>query len=241
MKLLICTLALLTSANVFADNLCTSDAGTLHADYQIRYTDNDQHIHTSELHLWRQGHAVAQQYPATQITQAWEHEHNRLKPYRHFDAYKRTIEYQPGEAIHGKLDTDWSYRYQLISDALIQAMTEVSESGEGCDKIQHLTYTQGEQTFTLDWQPALKLIKYFEVTTPKGKTVWQRETLSFDAGEIKQFFAVRSNYKSTDFADIGDDHTDPFLTSMVHQGFIEPAASGFYDDKGNALEGVQSH
>ena len=36
-------------------------------------------------------------------------------------------------------------------------------------------------------------------------------------------------------ADIGDDHTDPFLTNMVNQGFIEAGASGFYDQNGNAI------
>ena len=35
-------------------------------------------------------------------------------------------------------------------------------------------------------------------------------------------------YQTTDFADIGDDHTDPFLTDMVHQGFIEHGSDGVY-------------
>ncbi|MFT6897794.1 MAG: hypothetical protein ACJA13_002205 [Paraglaciecola sp.] len=47
--------------------------------------------------------------------------------------------------------------------------------------------------------------------------------------------------KAPDVSDIGDDHSDPFLIKMVTLGFIEHGASGFYDDKGNALEGAHHH
>ena len=70
---------------------------------------------------------------------------------------------------------------------------------------------------------------------------WQQQSLSHEQADINAFFASRYGYQTTDYADIGDDHTDPFLTNMVHQGFIEAGASGFYNASGEALEGSHLH
>ena len=65
--------------------------------------------------------------------------------------------------------------------------------------------------------------------------------MSLDEVEIAAEFVKREQYISTDYADIGDDHTEPFLTQMVNLGFIEGGASDFYNAQGEALQGEHGH
>ena len=69
---------------------------------------------------------------------------------------------------------------------------------------------------------------------------WTLQDVNYNA-DTNTFFAKRESYQSTDYADIGDDHTDPFLTKMVNQGFIEAGASGYYDQHGQAIGSSHTH
>ena len=51
---------------------------------------------------------------------------------------------------------------------------------------------------------------------------------------IKTIGALNS-YGTTDYTNIGDNESDPFLISMINLGFIEDHAHGFYDSKGNIM------
>lgn len=220
---------------------CEGNADSLIARYTVdtHNAKGDQH---KVLELWRAKDVVAHHYPQTAITEAWEKVNDKLiKPTRYFDEHKRAIEYQPGEKVHGKTETSWSYRNQLFSNELIATMTEVSRSGSGCEtEITYQRITDGT-TVNLTWQPSLKIATSFKVTSAKQTINWQLTGTEFDQQKISDFFAVRYAYQSTDFADIGDDHTDPFLTNMVHQGFIEKSASGYYNSDGAAIEGGHHH
>jgi hypothetical protein len=223
------------SLTIYA-NECQQPANLLTASYTITTTTEKGTQVSRQLELWRQPNAVLHRYPTTEITEGWEHVHNKIiKPTRYFDHYQRAIEYQPGERVHGKQDTDWSYRNQLISDAMLAIMTRTNQQGQGCDATETYALTDTRQELTLVWLPALQLVKSFHIKTPHKIIDWQQTELTFNETAIKQKFAMLSNYQSTDFADIGDDHTDPFLTKMVHQGFLEAGASGYYDTKGNAI------
>ena len=86
----------------------------------------------------------------------------------------------------------------------------------------------------------LKLIESFSVDKSGYVREWKLKTVDFNKN-TKDFFTKRQNYQSTDYADIGDDHTDPFLTKMVTQGFIEAGASGYYDEHGHSIGEGHSH
>ncbi len=113
---------------------------------------------------------------------------------------------------------------------------------QGWFKLQ--TILEGyELALSLDidlWSRDRQLIASFEVESGKTHRTWTLTSTDYNA-DVNSFFAKRADYQATDYADIGDDHTDPFLTKMVTQGFIEAGASGFYNDKGHALEGEHSH
>ncbi len=93
----------------------------------------------------------------------------------------------------------------------------------------------------MQWDVEQSLLLEYSWQQDNKKEMWTLTEVNHDAKEVDRFFAQRSQYQTTDFADIGDDHSDPFLTKMVTLGFIEKGASGFYDDKGNALAGGHHH
>lgn len=224
--------------------MCKEKRNQVKADYAITstwHTANGKNVRSSALSLWRMGNKVAHQYPATQITEVYTLVRNKLiKPIRYFDSHQRAIEYQPGETIHGKRETDFTYRYQLISDTFIDKMTLVGSAGKNCHQTDTYELKTATRTFKLVWRVKQQLIERFDIEQDNMHRTWTLTNADFDA-KVSSFFAKRATYQSTDYADIGDDHTDPFLTKMVTQGFIEAGSSGFYDQHGNALEGEHNH
>lgn len=193
-------------------NCTAEDPDFLRADYKIETTDSAGNVTETSLILWRKGKEVAHQYPQTGITEAWQ-------------------------LIKGKRETDWSNRYQLISDSVLSKMVnpdQVITIDSVCNSTQKLARI-GDTTLTLNWLPNQKLIKQFNIKERNQSVVWTLKNVESDIAKINAFFETRHNYYATDFADISDDHTDPFLTKMVTQGFIEHGASGFYNDKGETI------
>ncbi|MDV6328829.1 hypothetical protein U0358_08385 [Idiomarina sp. PL1-037] len=239
-KILSILIIAITSTQVSAQSC---DALWLTADYDIKHSTqagNEQH---TKMTVWRKPEHVAHQYAQTQITEMWQFvRQGMLKPTRYFDEHKRAIEYQPNELVHGKRETDWSYRNQLVSNQLIDSMNKVDERDSGCMKVVTYKKTLNGNELVLEWLPAYKLPLRFQRKDNQGNSiVWQQQSLTKDSDKVAAFFERRDNYKATDYADIGDDHTDPFLTNMVTQGFIEQGASGFYDTKGRAIKSEHTH
>lgn len=215
-NLLILTSLALASAHSSA-NGCAIDYQQ--AQYLITHFDNNKAPVKTQLVLWRIGQQqVIHQYPQTQISEYWyKSQDGRIQSVRYFDAHKRAIEYQAGESVHGKQESNWSHRYQLVSNHQLKAMTLVKQAGENCNQRQYLHADNGQQMVDLTWLPAQKLIQHFEIRTPKGREVWELQSRHNDVDNIRRFFAARSRYNSTDFADIGDDHMDYFLTQILHK------------------------
>ena len=221
--------------------VCEKNDANLHAAYETSIKSPSKDPKTTSLHLWRNANNVAHEYPVTNITESWTLVRERfIKPTRYFDAHERAIEYQPGETIHGKKETDFSYRYQLISDKLVNAMSLDKKDGKGCDTVEYYSLESPQGKFTLKWLPYLKLVAFFSVDKNGVTREWKLTNVDFNAN-TEAFFSKRRDYQSTDYADIGDDHTDPFLTKMVTQGFIEAGASGFYDEHGHSIGETHSH
>jgi hypothetical protein len=146
--------------------------------------------------------------------------------------------------VHGKTETDWSYRNQLISDSLLNKFTTTKVSNEGCNRLESKTYTDRQITMDLTWFSELRIVNTFSIKDKQSGTTlesWSLQSIELSSDQIVPFFNTRHAYLATDFADIGDDHTDPFLTNMMNLGFIESGASGFYDTQGNAMTDNKDH
>ena len=224
-----------TTSNLDTHTKCELEAGNLKADYTVTTRRGFTLGNSTEISLLRYNNTVAHQYPKVGITETWKMVRNKLiKPVRYFDKHERAIEYQPGESIHGRIEKDFSFRYQLISNTLLNKMTLERSEGKGCMRIEYLTYQNNKVDMVLAWLPELKLIQHFRVIEKNTTREWSLVSVDHNLN-LEAFFESRDKYKATDYADIGDDHTDPFLTNMVNQGFIEAGASGFYDQNGNVI------
>ncbi len=82
-----------------------------------------------------------------------------------------------------------------------------------------------------------------ELTITQGdkKSHWKLQKIERNQDVINQFFAQRANYQSTDFADIGDNESDPFLIKMINLGFIDHSASGIYNANGESMAIQHNH
>lgn len=218
-------------------------ASNLIAVYEIAKSNHSSDKLGQELQitLVRNGNEVAHQYPQTGITESWQlNQADQIKSTRFFDLHQRAIEYQPGEKVHGKTESDWSYRNQLISDSLLQKFTTTNVINEGCNRVETKQFKNESLSMEITWFSELRLVSHFIIKKKDSGNIletWSLKSLALSNKQITPFFKSRYAYYATDYADIGDDHTDPFLTNMMNLGFIERGASGFYDTQGNPMSG----
>ena len=214
------------------------DPQLLGARYQI--TSNDAKGDRKEsFNLWRKPNLVAHERPAQKVTDIWNHlRDGRTRPIRYFDGDQRAIEYQPGEVKN----QSWEIQNQLLSSDWLQALTLVEEKGVGCWREQIYRLSANKQpTQTLIWLPELKLVKAFDQVVNSNIRHWELINVESDPATVAKEFAQRDSYLSTDFIDIGDNESDPFLRQMINLGFVEHAETGFYDAHGHSMSGKHQH
>ena len=237
MKKLLFIFSALASTSALAQQ-CDIDAAQLKADYKITNQHKSQHS-TQSLTLWRNNQQVAHQ--SETLTELWQQlSNNQLRPIRYFNAEQRGIEYQPSE-VRGV--QNWSAKSQLVDNHLIAKMTLVSSQGEGCNEVKNYVLNKGDKQFKLAFFPQAKLVKTFSVTNKKSdtQTLLSLNDVNSDTPAIKAQFAKWDNFQTTDYADIGDNESDPFLAKMINLGFVEHGATGFYDTNGKTLKGSHHH
>ncbi|WP_020410589.1 hypothetical protein [Hahella ganghwensis] len=194
------------------------------------------------MYLWRNDQEVAHQYPQEQITEIWNQVRDgRIRPIRYFESAKRGIEYQPEDINNGKGDKNWQGKFQLISDQQKDAMALVSTEGTGCERVEKYQIKNGETKIELSWLPELKLVQSYSVEQQNQNLLWHLTDLFTNEVQVKAIFHSYDGYQLTDYVDIGDNESDPFLLNLINLGFISHGASGFYDEHGNALGGNHHH
>ena len=241
------TLLLLTAITfpLFASASDTCQSTTLMATYNIEQTTHDAASNKqNQLVLLRAQNSVfhiSNQQVATQWTTL---PHNHMKKTSYFIDDKRAIEYEATKTISNQA---WQYHAQLLHPLFQKQSTLIEATGQGCDKLEH--YQQQTNTKTVDiwWFPAKKLVQRIStVLSDKGESAdkavnWQLTEVTYDNKMIQQQLDTFSTYQSTDFADIGDNESDPFFRKMINLGFIEHSASGFYDSEGHSLSSAHQH
>jgi len=151
---------------------------------------------------------------------------------RYFDDYQQGIEYQASE-IQG--NTSWQQISDIITPKFIEKMTLENSRDNACQKEQHYVLNTDKQSISLIWLPAIKLVKKLIISSKTTEYSWQLQQLDSSVEKVKLPFKKWQQYKTTDYADVGDNEDDPFLAKMINLGFIEHAASGFYQADGQAI------
>ena len=199
---------------------------------QYKLTKNG---HEQKVNMWRKGNNVAYQNAAINVTDHWAASaKNRTKLVRLFESHKRGIEYEP-KLYSGKLS--WQNLYHRFDPSQLTNMTLVDSLGQGCEKVETYEFNNKDKQIEVKWRPSLKLATSILVTSGKSKMSWLLQQINFDTKLVNEQFASWDDYYLTDYVDIGDNESDPFLAKMINMGFVQSGASGFYDSQGNQLSG----
>ena len=217
---------------------CKIKQDILKADYTFAQTDQQNHSKSYGFTLWRNGKTVAHENKLTHITDMWHKTSaDTLALVRYFDQDKRGIEYQPNDVKYTNKDNHWQNNYQLISDSELKSMTLEKTTGEACEKVETYSSVKNGQKLTIDWLPEQKLIKHYQANHGNITETWQLTSVESSPAIVNQAFHSRDEYKTTDYIDIGDMESDPFLIKMINLGQISHSESGFYDANGNPMNG----
>lgn len=230
MKKQLLTLLVLASSSTYAQDC--SQAFT--ADYQIKQAELTKHVK-----LWRTESAVAYQSENSNVIDFWTSAPNdMLKLVRLFEGHKRGIEY---EAKHYGNKITWQNLFHKYAPNQLAAMKLEGSAGQGCNLIETYRKTEQGQTVEVKWLPQYQIAKSIKVNASNNTLSWELVELTANQDKVEQQFAKWDNYYLTDYVDIGDNESDPFLAKMINMGFVQGGASGFYDAKGNQLGGHGHH
>lgn len=235
------------------DNTCAAIASKLSAEFKLLSEGNTTKILSLHRQNKRVGHQVSNA-PVFEVWSLWPD--GRTAPTRYFIEAKRGIEYQPADLNRGQGTKDWDQKYQLLASANFSGWNLVNESSSGCETTQtyERTFVQGTTLQgtgkieeTIIWYPEIKLPKLHAHTVidSLGKKtqsiLLSTQMLDLTGNKSQTFFAKLNQYNLMDYADIGDNESDPFLLSMINLGFIDHGASGFYSQDGKALDSDHQH
>lgn len=222
MKIVLFFLSLF-SINSFAKE-CQLAANSLSAQYQVTKqvspaANELEPTHTSDIiELHRNEKRVIQRFDHAGVSHVWSKMHNnRISLVRVFEQYQHAIEYQPNE-LNQK--PNWDHINQLLPVPNISNMELVAKAGGGCQLTEKYRLTSGGKSYQLSWLPALALVSYFEIKTSKVTKQWKLISFEESSARSASLYTQYMNYSSTDYADIGDNESNPFLAKMIHQGFM---------------------
>ena len=240
MKLFLITSLILISSTINASEACNTNPALLTASYNMQTESKEKDdIKIRHVNIWRRGKEIAYEYPDIQMTEIWNQVGNtNMRPVKYFDAHQRAIEYQ---VVGGQNKAQWLSKYQLISEGLKEQMALIKTEGSGCAQLQHYSLQKEGKHFRMTWSKAYQLPLFYEEKTAESTFTLSLINKLNDSNTINEFFKLRDGYQTTDYADIGDNESDPFLLGMINLGFIEHGASGFYNDKGQQMSGHNEH
>lgn len=232
---------ILITSNSLAN--CAINNDILGAVYKVTTIHKNNNSESAQhISLWRNGKQVALEYPDAHMTELWEQMSNKkLRMVNYFDTQQRGIEYQPDEIKISHTENDWLLKRQLITNDLIHSMQQVKTIKDDCDDLASYTLDQKEIKINLQWLIKHELVKKYQEESKNTIVVWKLEQVIYDPEKVKNVFLTRSKYQTTDYTDVGDNESDPFLLKMINLGFIAHTSSGFYDAQGNPLEASHKH
>ncbi len=236
-------LLLMVVGSVNATEACTESPELMGVRYQQTVVDlKKKTTKIRHMELWRDGNRVLYVYPDQGLAEQWERSgHGRLHLTTWFDKDKQGIEYMPEDLGKRAGPKHWAEKWQIIADPAVQAISIEATRGEGCSLTQVRVMSSPKRQVSLDWNVALKLPMRYSVKTQDRHEIWQLEEVVTAADRVKLVFNQRAAYKTTDYIDIGDNESDPFLRKLIHLGFVSHGASGFYDAEGHELKSGHSH
>ncbi|ACJ28082.1 Conserved hypothetical protein [Shewanella piezotolerans WP3] len=225
------------SSAVYATQ-CQSTESTIDASHlSARYVVSNSNGGNREITLLRNKQQLIYQHNP-QSFELWD---RRGEYVRYFPNERRSVSYRKGDLLSLNMHFNFEQLNHLISPATIKGLQQrpISKTNllDTCITQQYSGDQSGHK-LVVSWIDKLALPHSFVVSNANGSMQYQLVELTPFSND--EFSALISGYQDIDFADVGDNESDPFIAKMIHQGFIQHGSSGFYDSEGNKLSGGES-
>ena len=202
---------------------CTIKANVISAQYDIlskgsfKEGDLENRSSSTLFEFHRKGNRVLQEFSQTGFSNVWTRgAHERISLLRAFEKYQHAIEYQPNELSH---KPNWQRVYQPVPVPNVTEMELVSQTGKGCELTQQFRMKSNNSEYQVTWLPKLELVSYFQIKNDMINKEWRLKSYQINSERSELLFTRYANFSSTDYADIGDNESIPFLAKMINQGF----------------------
>jgi len=240
-QFLIFALFFISTHYAVAEQLATSGI-QLNALYQIVQVNEQGQKISRTMTLYRTENQVGQYFHDKGYGDWWsKNSSSKIMLLRYFPKYQQSIEYQQDEIQGVKHQADfWQKKNQLVSLEFLSKMTvENVEKREG-NIIEVMSYRDKSQTIHVRWIANLKLLERLDIYSGNMLvSSWTLNYFSTDPEQIATYTRTIQSYQSTDYADIGDNESNSFLTKMIHQGFTERRV--IIGDNSNSKEQSRDH
>ncbi len=228
-KLLVCVLLLL-QFTVFADETCEKGVGdNFKAEYSI-YSG----FLTKKVNYYREGSRVAYEYLSVGMTEVWTKlPKNRVSLTRVFNNYKRSIEYDTIDLEMENRRSSWASHKNFSFIKNIDYDLGQEEYVDGC-KVWHYVKKAENLEINMYWDNKRDILISFDL---KENNIYKYRYKLIGVKEERLSYIQKAlAYDSTDYADIGDNESDPFFRKMISLGFISHKETNIIDEQGKALE-----
>ncbi|MCL1074763.1 hypothetical protein [Shewanella dokdonensis] len=171
--------------------------------------------------------------PQNQVAEWWNFDNPQHPQFsRVFGEAKRRIDYYMGDLRTLGVQVSQTEIESFAAAHLRQVLTKEPQSA--CAEAEAYEGDYHQVHYRMLWSTALQLPLSLETTVQGKVSRWQAQQF-VATDDVTQHFQQWQTYKSTDFADVGDNEQDPFLAKMINQGFVEHSEHAAYDSHGNPL------
>ncbi|MDO9162323.1 MAG: hypothetical protein Q8N35_12355 [Methylococcaceae bacterium] len=135
---------------------------------------------------------------------------------RVFHDQKQVIEYTPGDLNAIGAVPDWSAIATLLNQSMIAGLVEDGREQVLGRPASHYQSNNADAPIEITWLDREQLPALIK-RNDKGHTISTRIIGIYPLAESPGPYQRSTNYRYTDFADIGDKESDPFIQSIQHK------------------------
>ncbi len=134
---------------------------------------------------------------------------------RFYDQARRGLEHYEANPLDPSSQLDWDLAWQLVPEAVLSGHQAEAETSDGeCAEQLHYAYEENGTEHRIDWLPQQQLVRRLQ-EQGSGKTmVWELSSVSTDPQSMTRELDAREDYRVIDFADLGDQESDPFFQTL---------------------------
>lgn len=160
-------------------------------------------------------------YPQTRIAEDWSVlESGRVRLERAFLDAQRGVSYGPADLRDIQAEEDWSQLRSPVSAALLARLHRTDTEGDGCQRIDTYAGRVGDTHYEIRWAAAGGYPQRL-VSRRRDRVVRQRLARRLSAAEVAALQKALGEIDYVDYADVGDNEADPFVSRLIGLGFIE--------------------